>query len=78
MPRWPGGEAEIEQLTAEGRLEPVTGAGSDAGPLLEQAVLLQKLNPGTTQRPQRLSGDRRSRLRSAPFAKGDIAWPQPR
>ena len=37
MARWPMGEAEIEQLIAEGRLEPVTGARSDGGPLLEQA-----------------------------------------
>lgn len=37
MVRWPMGEADIEQLIAEGRLEAVTGAGSDGGPLLEQA-----------------------------------------
>ncbi len=37
MGRWPRGEADIEQLIAEGRLEPVTGAGADGSPLLEQA-----------------------------------------
>ncbi|HEY6315643.1 MAG TPA: hypothetical protein VIY52_33210 [Streptosporangiaceae bacterium] len=37
MARWPRGEAHIEQLVAEGRLEPVAGAGADGSPLLEQA-----------------------------------------
>jgi hypothetical protein len=37
MARWPIGEADIEQLIAEARLEPVTGAGGDGSPLLEQS-----------------------------------------
>ena len=37
MPRWPRGEAEIEQLIARSELEPVTGAAADGGPLLDQA-----------------------------------------
>jgi hypothetical protein len=37
MARWPKGEADVERLIAEGRLEPVTGAGADGSPLLVQA-----------------------------------------
>jgi hypothetical protein len=31
MPRWPRGEAEIEELIARSELEPVTGAAADGG-----------------------------------------------
>jgi len=37
MTRWQRGETEVEQLEREGKLEYVTGAAADGGPLLAQA-----------------------------------------
>jgi len=37
MPRWPIGEAEVEQLVGRRELEHVTGAAADGAPLLARA-----------------------------------------
>jgi hypothetical protein len=37
MPRWPIGEAEVEQLVGRRELEHVTGAAADGAPLLIRA-----------------------------------------
>ncbi len=37
MSRWPGGEADVEELLRRGELEHVTGAAADGSLLLAQA-----------------------------------------